>query len=116
MPIVDAFELRPQEEYLSVNWLEHLGRLDTGEAIQLLRKEKSRVLKLASNGRFATLNVGNTKTAIHERQDRWLRIDHCPFDNDLSHSGIFGYSTDDLEIAAEIALLVSEKDVYPAFC
>ena len=69
---------------------------------------------LRPNGRFAVLNVGAVKTAVYEGVGYSLRFDHLPFDGDQSHAGIFGYTADDLAVAAELAVLVAPEDVHPA--
>ncbi len=38
LPTASAFELRPGEDHLSVNWLEYFGALDVATAIQLVRR------------------------------------------------------------------------------
>ena len=58
---------RQGEEYLSANWLEYFGEPASDTNIDRVRTvfcEKGfRVLR---NGRFAVLNVGAAKTAVHE--------------------------------------------------
>ncbi len=58
------------------------------------------------------LNVGATKERIADAQKTILSIDSVPEPNDPSHAVIFGYGSEDLAIAAELALLASD-DVYP---
>ena len=87
-----AFMLRPSEASLSVNWKERLPG-SHGEQLAALRKLIP--LQLARNGRFATLNVGQTK---HFLRSNHHFIDICsePLDGteahppDPSHAGITG--------------------------
>ncbi len=69
---------------------------------------------LRPNGRFAVLNVGAVKTAVYEGAGYYLHVDHLPLDDDQSHAGIFGYTADDLAVAAELAVLVAPQDVHRA--
>ena len=57
----DAFILRASEEHLSVNWLE---KLPGDRQHQLATLRRLLRLRLARNGRLATLNVGRTKAFL----------------------------------------------------
>ena len=82
------------------------------------------------------LNVGDVKEAIHAIIKTIPRVEHLPSNNDMSHAGISGYSSAELaarqaesvgddytvpeyyaiaeaDVAAEVALLVSDSDMYP---
>ena len=57
-PLSTAFQLRENEDCLSVNWLEYFGEVGQPAAVELVRESflrKSYQLKV--NGRFAVLNV-----------------------------------------------------------
>jgi hypothetical protein len=109
-----AFELRPGEEHLSVNWLEYFGAQVPETAIERVRDAfQAKGYRLGRNGRFAALNVGAVKSAVSETVDGPVRVEHLPVDADDSHSGIFGYTTDDLAVAVSIKALVSRESVFP---
>ena len=55
-----AFMLRKVEEYLSVQWLEHLGKPSRREEISEVRKILSGHLKIRRPSKIAVLNVGKT--------------------------------------------------------
>ena len=74
----------------------------------------SKGFTLRPNGRFAVLNIGAAKTGVHEAVKRTLNINHLPCRDDPSHSGILGYSSEDLAVAVELAALVTPQDVHPA--
>ena len=113
-PMAAAFVPRSDETYLSVNWLEHCGPPDLEAAVGQVRTQfLGRGSRLSRNGRFAVLNVGAAKTAVHQRLQRRLEIDHRPLDHDDTHAGIHGYSSEDLAVAAELALTIQDT-VYPA--
>lgn len=84
--LAQAFELRPDEEGLSVNWLERVsGNLDQRlrTAVQLM----SGTMNIGSKGRLAQLNVGNTKRIALNHQAK-IRIVHDPEIGNEPHSSI----------------------------
>ena len=115
LPMAAAFELRPGEDHLSVNWLECFGAPNREAAVDRVRNAfKAKGYGLGRNGRFAVLNVGAAKTAVSETVDGPVRIEHLPVDDDESHSGIFGYTANDLAVAVSIKALVNRDNVFPA--
>ena len=114
LPLVGAFVPRPTEEFVSVNWLEHLGSKDLATALERVRvRFQSRSYSLRPNGRFVVLGVGRAIVAAAEIQ-RQIHFEHLPLQDDDSHAGILGIGEDDLAIATEIARLVGRDDVHPA--
>ena len=110
-----SFILRENEEYLSVNWLEYLRQPDLLRAIDLVRASfRRKGFHLARNGRFSVLKVGAIKAAAAEAAGRTLHLTHLPSRLDKSHGGIFEYAPEDLAIAAELAALVTAREVHPA--
>ncbi len=113
-----AFELRPGEDALSVNWLEYLELHDRNAEIQELRKvflEKGRTLQ--PTAKFAVLNVGETRGYIRQESDdnREILFLHDPEEpTDPSHSGIYNIPRDDLVIGNMIAELIKNDEIYPA--
>ena len=61
----NAFVLREKEEGLSVNWLEAFKSDDTNFQLSEVRQLSRNCLR--KNGRFAKLNVGNTKQYVSSR-------------------------------------------------
>lgn len=110
-----AFELRAGEDHLSVNWLEYWGAHVPEGALERVRNAfEAKGYRLGRHGRFAVLNVGDARTAVSEAVGGPARIQHLPVDDDESHSGIFGYVTDDLAVAVAIKALVIRENVFPA--
>ncbi len=113
-----AFMLRENEEYLSVNWLEHSGQPDLAAAVRHAEGAVGRFRQLRKSCRFAVLNVGAVKTAIATHAGIALRVEHLPLEGNPSHSGIFGHAAADrilaLDIANELAALVRREDMHPA--
>ena len=115
MPMSAAFIPRPSEEYLSVNWLEYFGEPTLDSAIDKVRAVFSKKgYTVARNGRFAALNIGAAKRAVPKDMGLTLRINHIPLDDDQSHAGILGYTSNDLVVAVELVALLTQQDVYPA--
>ena len=115
MPMAAAFELREDEEYLSVNWIEYFEELNLVAAINKVQWTlQNKVLNISPNGRFAVLGVKEIKDAISSVTRHALHIEHMPETDDGSHCGVFGYSASDLEVASEIALQLDLQNVYPS--
>lgn len=113
-----AFMLRPQiDEFLSVNWLEHLGCESHEVAISELRRVFERKnYSLRRRARFAILRVGKILDYVKtETNDvHILKVLHEPNDIDLSHSGIYGMEEENQLIAELLCEIIEDKDVYPA--
>lgn len=112
-----AFQLRPDEDALSVNWLEYFELEDWEAEIQEVRKvftEKGRLLQ--AKAKFAILAVGTTKEYIQQESDddRVLSILHDPLPDDNSHTGIFNLPKDNPAIGDMIAELIKKEAIHPA--
>jgi hypothetical protein len=115
IPMFTAFIPRQDEDHLSVNWLEYFGETELNAAVERVREVfHSKGFTLRPNGRFAVLNVEAARTAVHEAVGRTLNIDHLPLSDDPSHSGILGYSSEDLAVAVELAALITPQDIHQA--
>lgn len=108
-----AFMLRETDDYLSVNWLEHLAKGDRGRQIRNLRHTlEAKGLRLGKSALLAVLKVGEAIDHVQEAVERILDVLHEPESDDHSHSGIFGYNAEDDIIADLLAETVNET--YPA--
>ncbi len=115
LPLAAAFIPKQSADHLSVNWLEYFGATNLSAAVERVREVfRNKGYGLRPNGRFAVLNVGAAKMAVYGAMQRPLSIEHLPLPDDNSHAGIFGYSSEDLTVAVELATLVGSKDVHPA--
>ena len=109
-----AFLPRPNEDHLSLNWLDLLDARDITVAIGQVRAGfQRRSFGLKSIGRFAILNVGRSRESATQIR-RKIQFEHRPLPGNDSHAGIVGISEDDLALATELARLVSRGDVHPA--
>ena len=115
LPTASAFELRPGEDHLSVNWLEYFAAPDVATAVHLVQGAfHDKAYRLRPGGRFAVFPCGAAKIAVGDGTGRPVRIEHLPLAEDPSHAGVFGYASDDFEVAVELAALIGRRDVYPA--
>lgn len=106
-PSRTAFMLKPDEDYLSVNWLEYFGEIEREEQLNKIRRHIQ--LSLASTGKLAVLNVGKTLKHVHINSGMTdVSVLHEPTSEDPSHSGIHGYGYEDDLIADLIAEVVLE--------
>jgi hypothetical protein len=101
---------RPDEAYLSTNWLECTGAPTREDQLTVIRQYlTNKRMKLTTNGRLAVLHL---QTVIdHVRSStpdaRTLAAHHEPIvPCDPAHSGIYGYKADEQLIADLIAQVV----------
>lgn len=105
-----AFDLRANEESISVNWMEFFkDAASTDAQVAKIRKIMDDKFTLASKGRFARLNVGEVKMRI-----RGAQVRHLPAKNDPSHAGINVRGEQNREFSLELANLVKPDDIFPA--
>ena len=114
-PKPSAFHLRPGEEHLSVHWLEFFGAPSQALAIERVQATMTNAgFSLARSGRFSVLEIGRTKRLVREKLKVDLSVEHLPVGDDPAHAGIRGYTQADRAVAAYLADLVTEDDIYPA--
>lgn len=108
-----AFMMRQSDSYLSVNWLECFREQNFASAIVKVREAlRSIDFDLKLNGKFAIINIQDAKRAGLKTSNN-LRIECFDEVNNKSHSGIFGYTYTDLEIAEELARHVKPDELHP---
>ena len=114
-----AFQLRPTDSGLSVNWLEYFE--DQSKPQQLNEVRRLIRLTMKSSGRLAELEVGATREHIGQILDE-LRFIPTPlaadenYEADPSHSEIVGLPPKDSPEADMIGDLIAECviAIYPA--
>jgi hypothetical protein len=89
----EAFKLRPDEEYLSVNWLEYFDG-DREKKIQASVRTFRSTLTVGTKSAFGIGNVAKLKEVCRAR-DATVRIVYEPTDNNQSHSAIRRIPRDD---------------------
>jgi len=110
-----AFQLRPpNEDFLSVNWLEFFNCQSRESEIEEMQKVYCAKLDVKPRAKIAVLNVGEVrKKVLTESPDgRNLEVLHNPSMNDPSHSGIYNLKQDD-ELIAEL-ILETVRESYSA--
>ena len=116
-----AFVLRKGEATLSVNWLEAFGGDDQHHQLRLVRRLFR--LQLAKTGRFAKLNIGETKRHVLESAEEIdvpaeIGISAAPLDPtdeleaDPSHAAVTGLPPGDSDEALLIGDLIAESVIY----
>ena len=105
--------LRPGEEYLSTNWLEHFHDSDRQAQIAgVHRALTDKGFQVRRNAAFAVLNVGVATTACKNDLNIDILVVALGESRDPSHAGIYGYVAGDTNTAATLARQV--REVYPA--
>lgn len=96
-----AFERRPDEDALSVSWMEYYAdpATRTRDAVWAMRKARS----VGGKSVFAVANVGRIKEVCLEAAGAKVRIVHEPLDDWPSHAGIRRLPGEDLDLLDALA-------------
>jgi len=98
-----AFQLRPEEDYLSVNWLEFYdGDRETQIRLSVWEIRVSFKKPLGVKSAFAIGNVAQVKETCQAAGSR-VRVVHEPEPNNPGHSGIRQLLRDDLSLLEALA-------------
>ncbi len=97
----EAFKLKLDEPYLSVNWLEHFDG-EREVKIQASVKTFRSTLKVGTKSTFGIGNVGRIKEICRAR-DANVRVVHEPEENNQSHSAIRRLPRDDVMLLDALA-------------
>jgi hypothetical protein len=93
-----AFELRPNEEFLSVNWLEYFELPNKKDALKLIINDlKASNLPVGSKGALAIANISKIKSIGKDRKTK-IRVEYRPNNLNKSHSRVFNIQNEDLEM------------------
>ena len=115
LPSAEAFTLKQDEEYLSVNWLEYFNAPDLTAAVERVREAfRNKSYQVRRNARFAVLNVEAAKRAVHKATESMPAIKHLPTRDDPSHTGIFGGTAENFAIAVQLAALITLGNMHAA--
>jgi len=104
IPLPTAFIPRPNEKFLSVNWLEYFHESDICTCLQRVQEVMcNKGYWIKRNGRFAVFNIGKLKAEFFEvTKSMHIEIRHMPSMNDQSHAGIF--TTNDTDLVGDIEI------------
>ena len=111
LPLPQAFELRPNEKYLSASWLEFFAG-DRAARLAGCACLMSHYRQVKAHDAFAIGNVGEIKDACIEF-DQKIRIVSEPDDLNLAYAAVRQIRTDNLELLELLAQDVW-SDVAPA--
>ena len=104
-------EKQPEEEYLSVNWLEYFGDRDKKIAMRHVRSAFEQNFHTSENGRYAILKVRRIlDLGIQLNPPRQMSVMHLPRPDNPCHSGILGYTASETSVAVKLLLLVDPDD------
>ena len=106
-----AFQLKPNESGLSVNWLEYSQRPDKASQLDEIRGLIQ--LRMGPRARLAELNVGSTVAYVGDELPnlRFIRSPSHPRDSypaDPSHSEILGLPSAGSPVSELIADMIAE--------
>ena len=87
LPIADAFWIKPDEKYISVNVLPGGLGVESGLA-QIKKFLAKKEFKTRPNGRFAVFNTEIIIQYIREYEKMNVKIKHMPSPDDPTHAGI----------------------------
>jgi hypothetical protein len=96
-----AFELRPDEEYLSASWLEFFSGVFL-ECLAGVGAAMGKTRKIGPRHGFAVGKVRDVKEACAEFEMR-IRIIHEPSDHNPCYTAVRRYKSDDLELLELLA-------------
>ena len=117
-PRVSAFQTRPRERDLSVNYLDYYSRDSREDNVLAIRLEVGANLQLRRNGRFLVLEVGRAISAAKSVGQN-IDVAFTPKPKQPSHSSIQGLpSTENrgerTATATALKRLIGKDDIYPA--
>jgi hypothetical protein len=99
---LQAFELRPKEDYLSAAWVEYFQLGDDAANVAAAVEEFKKNLKIKPTHRFVRGNVGRIREACNTYNQK-VRISHEPLANFDSHASVRQISTDSSELLELLA-------------
>ncbi len=103
-PLPQAFELREDEEYLSVTWCEYFNGGDDERLRCAIEAVRNSALTVGRKARFAVGNVGDVREAVEGRPNaRKLRMIHQPEDDNQAHAALRHWPRSDHDLLALLA-------------
>ena len=112
-----AFMRRPKEKDPSVNRLESFVCCSRTDAVDCVRQEVEKHLKIGLGGRFVVFNVKRAKI-VAKKEGFDINVVYDPILPDqLSHSLITNFPKDnnaEVRVATAIKRLIANTDIYPA--
>ena len=100
-----AFELRPEDEGLSVTWLEYFAGDRDQKIASTIRAIRASAIKVSQNSGFAIGNVGAIANTVADRGYK-IRIIHMPVGDNKAHAEIRQFPRNELELLERLAATV----------
>lgn len=100
-PAIAAFELRPDEDYLSATWCEYFAGAPDEQlrcAIEAIRNDR----KVGGKACFCVANTQELK-AIAAEFGATIRGVYLPVASNPAHSGVYGISSDEKQLLERLA-------------
>ena len=112
-PHPSAFQIKKNEQFLSVNWIEYFGKVNPADNVAKVGEEVCKHRDISSkSGRFA-VGVGDAKRTIAEKHNKILSFKDLQENSYPSHAGVYGYTACDLSVAHTLSEMVRPNDMYP---
>ena len=105
-----AFAHRNDEDFLSVNWLEHFKK-DKASNLRDCVDAQRAALGVAKNCVFAVAVVGRVEQVCMKKQ-KAVKIVYQPTKGNVAHSALHVQHNDDLNVMSDLALEF-EKEMHP---
>lgn len=100
-----AFERKPDEDGLSVTWLEYFSGTRGEQEIAAVHAMRASAMTPGRNSAFAVGNVGAVATTCADRNHK-VRIIHWPEPDNKAHAEIRQLPRDDLQLLEQLAATV----------
>ena len=114
IPEDGAFRIRPGEEYLSTNWLEHFHDSERSAQIAGVRQSLAdKNFRVSRTALFAVLNAGHAVARCVDNLGITIRFIVLDQPHDPSHAGIYGYTDrNNIAVAAQLAASVNPNEIH----
>ena len=111
-----AFLIKKEEQFLSVSWVEYFGESSVDKNMIGVREIVGKHRKLKKSGRFAVISVEMARRIIMNKYNKTLAFRDLQELHFPSHSGIYGYGSQDMRVAHTLAEMVGKDDMHPTVC
>ena len=108
--LAEAFAHRNNEDYLSVNWLEHFKK-DKASNLRDCVDAQRATLKVGKNCVYAVAMVDKVKLVCVKKQ-KPVRIVYHPTKGNAAHSALYVQHNEDLNVLSDL-VIEFEKEIHP---
>ena len=100
-----AFERRPQDDGLSVTWMEYFAGSRDQQIVAAVQAIRASKITPSPNSGFAIGNTGTIATTCADRGHK-IRIIHVPEDDNKAHAELRTFPRDELQLLERLAATV----------